>query len=653
MGKTENGQVTAPCRPEASPVMDQAMGADEIYEKFDFVESGPDWRVTVGFQDLEAEQLIRSFETNKVDMDPAIAAHLLKFKFDGDFNKYKAWYLGKRSLLSSPEATCPGMSDAAAMLADAISDNKKIGVYCDYDLDGTSAGEVFRRGLSPYGADLHYGWANAQRGFGLTNEFVEEAHKEGCEVLVTLDCGSTQQDQVKLAQDLGMKVIVVDHHHAEENPAEFHLNPIIHEPQSSMNTGAQLAWKLGAAVQIAEEGEIRDDHYEEPMKLAGMGCLADMGSAALPENRAFFWGAADKPVPGVVEIAEALEEDPGNPGGMILTQAVLNLPKRTPNVSAEDVGKLLAAETREEAKPIAEKLLASYEQAKPVRKKMAEDAVRQIGEANWDGDEPVRPDEDNMIGFAVIDDQPEYAGYSGVIANSAARKAYKPVAVFVNKGKDEFGQETYKFSMRNSGTKKDVEIGALIEDPDMQGACTLKKLDESGEEIFSPTLGGHADVTSGTCTAGNLDAVKDAMSNWAKGIGKKKFYSEKFSSSEFLSERRVPADRLREIEKQAKQMGPYGMGPQEIKAPRGKKPAEKQYHMPAKISAVGVLGELTDDPGNPNFKCSTLTLANGDTREARFPADEEAPVGKMCEWVLKVDGSDSPYYLRKFHDPTA
>jgi len=450
-----------------------------------------------------------------------------------------------------------------------------------------------------------------------------------------------------------MKVIVVDHHNASENPAEFHLNPKLHDPPSSLNTGAQLSWKLAEAVQIAQEGIGRDEHAEEALNLAGMGCKADMESVALHENRAFFWGENEKPVPGVRALATALEEDPENPGGLILTQAVLNLPKRTPTVSAADIGALLACENAEQAKPIVEKLVGQYEKAKPARRAMLDRAVAEVGVAEWGDDSVQRPNPDRMIEKVIIDDWAEYAGYSGPVAQSVASKAYKPAAIFVHKGADEHGQDLYKFSTRNAGTKKDILIGALIDNPAMREACQVKKENEAGEIVEGPSLGGHANVVSGTCTRENLPKVQAAMEDWAQGIGEKKFFSERTQSSEYMTERRVPGSRLAAIEQQASRLGPFGMGPQVIEAPRRGQATRETYHMPMKISVVGAISETTADPDNPNFNCAELTLDNGDRREVRFPADEEAPVGRMCEWILKVDGSKSPYYLRKFHDLSA
>jgi single-stranded DNA-specific DHH superfamily exonuclease len=636
-----------------------SMDLNKTFEEFNHLDKEPDWRVPNPFLLEEAQQFISPGMPGGIEgLDPAIATRLLKLSYDGDFYKYRHWYNGSGSLIKNPSKTCKGMTEAGAMLADVLDKGEKIAVYCDYDVDGTTAGEVFRRGLAPYNPDFHYGYADAQQGFGLTNDFVKQAADAGAKVLVTLDCGSSQVDQVQLAQNLGMKVVVVDHHTVEDNPAEFHLNPKLETPASSENTGAQLAWKLAAAVQIAEEGQMRKEHGEKALQLAGMGCLADMGSVVLPENRAFFWKAHQHVVPGVRLLAEQFEEDPERPGAMIRTQACMNLPKRTPLVDAADVGKLLAASTEAEAQPIVDKLLKEYEKAQPVKQEMTEKALEKIGRANWDHPQGVkRPQPKKYFASVVFDDYADYAGYTGPVASSISRAAAKPAVIFTKKGKDEHGQELYKFSTRNeSGTNNKIQIGDMVEYPDIKEACTIKKRDESDQVVELPVVGGHSNVISGSCTKANLPKVIKAMESWAEekdGKNKTGFWAQKWNGPDaFLSERQVSGQRLSTIEQQAAKLGPFARGKQLAAQPVAGRDVKLASNRPIEISVVGSLSELSPDPENINFLQGQLTLDNGQRREIRFPADiKEKPVGKMCEWILKINGDNRPYYLRKFFDP--
>jgi single-stranded DNA-specific DHH superfamily exonuclease len=640
------------------------MSLDDVRIEFGKPGKEPDWRTPNEFYETEARAFSRPGTPDGVVIDEAVALRLLKLEFGGkDFRQHQLWYNPVRKLVVPPEKTVPGMTSAAKTIKEALQGGELIAVFCDYDVDGTSAGEAFRRGLAPYDAKLMYGYADAQQGFGLTDSFVREAASAGAKVIITLDCGSTQTSQVKLAQSLGMKVVVVDHHNVDpQNPAEHHLNPKLSEPMSSDNTGAQLAWKLAAATQIAMEGKTREEHWQEAMYLAGMGALADMGSVLQHENRAFFWVPAEHPVPGVRALAKRLGEDPLIPG-MVLTQAAMNLPKRTTHVSAADIGLIMAAESEEEAEPLIEKLANAYEQAKPVRKDMQAAALEQTGVSERDDDGIVTrpeqqlpgrdPEDPQFFAVAVLDNFKDYAGYTGPVANQVSRSASRPAVVFALKGKDEFGQTLYKFSARND-CGANGQLGDLIEDPAMKAACSIKKRNESDEIIESPSLGGHREVVSGSCTKENLPNVVAAMETWAAAREKASrsgFWPGSWDGPEaFLSARKVDPARLSEIEQEAVKLGPFTSKRQPLFTTASGKENEAS-NRELQISVDGVLGNLSPDPENEKWLQGTLTLTDGSEREIRFPLDiEEIPEGRPCEWVLRI-GRPGPYYLRMFHDP--
>lgn len=581
-------------------------------------------------------------------MDQAIAVRLLKMDQRGNLERCKLWYKGKEDLIPTPENTCPGMDKAGEELLDLIQSGEKIAVFCDYDVDGTSAGEAFRLATAPYGARLSYEWASADNGFGLTEEFVRKAASRGCKGLVTLDCGSTQSREVALAQSLGMKVWVVDHHETDpSNPAEFHLNPQLQKPRSSENTGAQLAWKLGAAVQVAAEGQVRPEHFERALQVAGMGCLADMGPVPLPENRAFFWAAHEQAPPGVRALAELLEEDIDTPGHYIRTQAAMNLPKRTNRVSGEDVSRLMRARSASEAAPLVEKIANEYERASAARKEMTEQALEETGKAEWlDNGEVIRPNPDHRISHYVFDQEIEYPGYTGPVASKIASSTRKPAVVFARRGEDADGNPLYKFSSRNSSSVRH-KLGDLLQDEDMHKACTIRTEGDSGvsEDV---SLGGHPEVVSGSCTEENIPLVLEAMEAWADRCEKKSsfFWGPWTGPDAKLDERKVDPGRLPDLETQAARLGPFS-NQKSLAQPRVRGREEVLLkNQPLQISMFGKVGDLQPDPENPDFLAGEIRFDNGDSRPIRFPADSECPQEEV-EWILSVGGS-GPYYLRKF-----
>lgn len=113
-----------------------------------------------------------------------------------------------------PPASMKGTAQAASLLADAIAAQKKICVVADYDCDGATACAVALRGLRLLGA-THVSYIVPDRvvdGYGLTAPIAERVKASGADILVTVDNGIASFEGVARARELGMQVLVTDHH---------------------------------------------------------------------------------------------------------------------------------------------------------------------------------------------------------------------------------------------------------------------------------------------------------------------------------------------------------------------------------------------------------------------------------------------------------
>ena len=113
-----------------------------------------------------------------------------------------------------PPVSLHGVQQAAQLLADAMAAGKKICVVADYDCDGATACAVALRGLKLLGAQ-HVSYLVPDRvtdGYGLTPPIAERVKAAGADVLVTVDNGIASIDGVARARQLGMQVLVTDHH---------------------------------------------------------------------------------------------------------------------------------------------------------------------------------------------------------------------------------------------------------------------------------------------------------------------------------------------------------------------------------------------------------------------------------------------------------
>jgi single-stranded-DNA-specific exonuclease len=132
-----------------------------------------------------------------------------------------------RSLMPQPSAL-RDMEKGAQRIADAIVTKTKIGIITDYDVDGVSSGAIFRMFLKSVGSDASIHVPDRlTEGYGPSEFAVKSLKNQGCELLLTLDCGVLAHDPLAHAAELGLTTIVVDHHQASEILPEAYavINP--------------------------------------------------------------------------------------------------------------------------------------------------------------------------------------------------------------------------------------------------------------------------------------------------------------------------------------------------------------------------------------------------------------------------------------------
>ena len=121
-----------------------------------------------------------------------------------------------------------GMRRAVKEVLRSIDVGEQIVVHGDYDVDGICSVGVLYGFLKELGANVDYFVPQrSQDGYGLNIETVRRFHTQGYKLIITTDCGISNNDEIRLARQLGMRVVVVDHHTVPEvlPPANAILNP--------------------------------------------------------------------------------------------------------------------------------------------------------------------------------------------------------------------------------------------------------------------------------------------------------------------------------------------------------------------------------------------------------------------------------------------
>jgi single-stranded-DNA-specific exonuclease len=156
--------------------------------------------------DDRAAELARSIGTSPVTAQLLINRGLCECEAARAFLKPTLKDLIEPSLI-------PGLDDAARIVAQAVRDQKKITIYGDYDVDGITGSSILWHALKLMGGDVRcYIPHRIDEGYGLNAEAVRQLCDEGTQLLVTVDCGITAIDPVKVARDRGVDVVVTDHH---------------------------------------------------------------------------------------------------------------------------------------------------------------------------------------------------------------------------------------------------------------------------------------------------------------------------------------------------------------------------------------------------------------------------------------------------------
>lgn len=132
-----------------------------------------------------------------------------------------------RDLLPDPD-TLTDMDKAVARLATAVQNQEKVAVFGDYDVDGACSTALMVEFLRACGLDpLFHIPDRIFEGYGPNVPAIEQLAAQGVRLLVTVDCGTTSTEPLEAARRLGLDVVVIDHHQANEAlpPAEAIVNP--------------------------------------------------------------------------------------------------------------------------------------------------------------------------------------------------------------------------------------------------------------------------------------------------------------------------------------------------------------------------------------------------------------------------------------------
>ena len=245
----------------------------------------------------------------------AVAAQLLICRGITDPDRARSFLNPVLKDLHDPELL-PGAAAAADLLIEAVGQRRKIVIYGDYDVDGMSGTALLVGCLKLLSADVGYYVPNRiDEGYGLNAAALRQLAERGCQVVVTVDCGIASVQEAAVAAELGLDLIITDHH--TPGPVLPAARAIVHPTVGPVPypfaglCGAGVAFKL--AWVLCQRAN-RSKRVSQPMRgyllqalaLVALGTVADV-VPLVDENRAIVRHGLDslkaRPLPGIAALA--------------------------------------------------------------------------------------------------------------------------------------------------------------------------------------------------------------------------------------------------------------------------------------------------------------------------------------------------------------
>jgi single-stranded-DNA-specific exonuclease len=325
------------------------------------------------------------------------------------------------------------MDRAAELLIDAIETDRPLAVFADYDVDGASSAAMLVRWFRAMGKDLPiYVPDRITEGYGPSPAAFRRLKEQGAELVITVDCGAAAYEAIAAASEMGLQVVVIDHHLMRSDPpaAAAVVNP--NRPGCNSGQGVLAAAGVAFVLLAALNREARKrglfaDRAEPDLRqwldLAALGAICDV-TRLVGFNRALAsqglkvmssWRNM-----GLKALMNAAKAE--GPAGVFQAGFVLG-----PRINAggrigrSDLGaRLLSTDDADEARALAEELDALNMSRREVEREVAEQAAQQIERAHAaPGDLPA----------IVISGEGWHPGVIGIVAGRLRERFRRPVVV--------------------------------------------------------------------------------------------------------------------------------------------------------------------------------------------------------------------------------
>jgi len=325
------------------------------------------------------------------------------------------------------------MKIGVSRLMKAIYDGEDIVIYGDYDADGITSVVIlykFIKELTPHVS--YYIPDRVQEGYGLKNPVIDQFKNRNIKLIITVDCGVSDVEQIAYAKSIGIDTIVLDHHEitGQLPVAVACINPNRSDCSFPFKhlAGVGIAFYFLIALRgsLRKEGFWKDGKYpnlKEYLDIVALGTIGDI-APLVRENRIFAKIGLELVTEGKRPGIKALKEVSGIDGQAIdsFKASYCLIPRINAAgriASALDAVALLLAENMDEARPLAEKLDLHNRRRQAMEKDILSDILGQLG---------VNPDLENTNAL-VFSSEKWHPGVVGIVASRLVDLFSRPTFV--------------------------------------------------------------------------------------------------------------------------------------------------------------------------------------------------------------------------------
>jgi single-stranded-DNA-specific exonuclease len=294
-----------------------------------------------------------------------------------------------RSFLAADEEHPPqafaGIADAVALILEQARGGARITVHGDYDVDGICSTAVLVRTLRELGADVDHYLPDRAEGYGLSLQTVQRLADRGTRLLITADCAITAVEEVRAARELGIQVVVTDHHTPRADgllPDAPIVHPAICGYPFPELCATAVAYKLAQALVAASGGDQRA--LRRDLDLVALATVADV-VPLVGENRTLLKrglrALAGTSKPGLRALMAVAGVDPAQVGERAIGFALAPRLNAAGRLYRADAGlELLMTDDPARAGAIAQELDAANAERRKVEQRIRFEAEAQMAE---------------------------------------------------------------------------------------------------------------------------------------------------------------------------------------------------------------------------------------------------------------------------------